>query len=316
MKSRAARVRVRVLPSLATIERDAPLAPASPEVAQAAEPRRMRVCCCCCLGSSSTCDREETIPLTTVITEESTSLGIRKRTSLWERARTRIHRFLVTEEALGFDVHAQSPHDPLPACLLHYEHRIELLPLLPPSLQHKSWKMLFSSQEDGCSLITLYERVHDRGPTLVIVRDQTGNTFGAFAAESWRSEPEVHYHGTGDGFLFTEWPDGFRHWPWTRANRHFQLATHDCLSFGSGAHFGLFLDHYLGTGSSGRSETYGNEPLTEHHIAGGLADSPDADYAAFEVTEVQVWAFVDSKPRNRKLGSSPPTGGWSASHAV
>ena len=273
--------------------------------------------CCWCCSSDRACDAEESIPLTTAttpgrdrkgrsssISEEEPPTPMRRQSSfLWDSARKRLQGLGIggpPDQALASEVQELHPRsDPIPACLLSYDSRLELLPLLPPSLQPQGcshWELLFSSEEHGCSFITFFARTHDRGPTLVLVRDAMGHTFGAFAGESWRREPDSHYHGNGDSFLFSTWPDGFRHWPWTGANRHFQLATHDCLAFGGGGHFGLWLGNALGTGSTGRCETYANDPLTEQHrVRGGLPEPQAADASAFEVREVQVWGFAGSQ---------------------
>jgi len=249
------------------------------------------LCCHCCVWSRwQRCNgEEESVPLTNADgTDMSSAVPLlqRRPSSLWESARSRLLAILAAEHAMGLaNVHT----DTIPNCLLHYEVRIELLPLLPRTLQNQSWRLLFSSQVHGCSLITLFERSHDRGPTLVVVCDKAGHTFGAFASESWRADPDSHYHGDGDSFLFTTW-NGFRMWRWSGGNRYFQLATHDCLAFGGGGHFGLWLGKALGTGSTGACDTYGNEPLTEHRVRGGL-DRPHAADSAFEVKEVQIWGF-------------------------
>ena len=220
-----------------------------------------------------------------------------KQSSLWDHARNRVHRLFAAENALGFGRSVRSLHavDALPECVMRYEHRIELLPLLPHALQFggcNHWQLLFSSQVHGCSLTTLYERSHSRGPTLVLVRDKQHHVFGAFASVSWAREPDAHYHGSGESFLFSTWPaeSGLRSWAWTGVNRHCQLAAHDCLAFGGGGHFGLWLGRSLATGSTARCDTYGNGPLTEHHVEGGLTEAEEGQ-AAFEVHEVQVWAL-------------------------
>lgn len=214
--------------------------------------------------------------------------------SLWADVHSRLHHIYALEEALGFRAHDHHEgNDSLPEFALPYDDRIELLPQLPLRLQQRGWRdwrLVFSSVADGCSLTTLYERCAGQGATLLLVRDARGHVFGAFAAHPWARQPDGHFHGTGESFLFSTWPHGLRAWRWAGANGHFQLAAHDCLAFGGGGHFGLYLDAELRTGSTGRCETYDNEPLTEHHVAGGL-DAPHAGDSAFEVHEVQVWAI-------------------------
>ena len=97
-----------------------------------------------------------------------------------------------------------------------------------------------------------------------------------------------------EAFLFSTWrkeADGLHVYGWSGANRYCQLASIDFVAFGSGGHFGLWLGKELRTGSTGRCATFDNEPLTEHHVEGGL-DEPHRGDSAFDVQEVQLWGFV------------------------
>lgn len=48
------------------------------------------------------------------------------------------------------------------------------------------WRLLYSSDRDGCSLKTLYRRVAHCGPVILVVVDSHGHVFGAFASEEIR----------------------------------------------------------------------------------------------------------------------------------
>ena len=61
------------------------------------------------------------------------------------------------------------------------------------------------------------------------------------------------------------------------ANSHFQLGFADSVAFGGGGQFAIWLDEAFEYGSSGRCETFGNEPL------GASAD--------FKVSRVEMWGF-------------------------
>ena len=65
---------------------------------------------------------------------------------------------------------------------------------------------------------------------MLLVLDGQGSIFGAFSGDAWRVDK--HYYGNGESFLFTVHPQ-FKVYPWTRANDHFVLASHDCIAFGS-----------------------------------------------------------------------------------
>lgn len=260
-----------------------------------------RFCCCCC-GTSSNCSRDERARLTATQDDELESLEeahegvmpppLSRKTSAWDRAMSRLTTLLHAAEPPILDTAAGN--DPLPQCILSYRDRIQLLPMLPHSLQAQAWHLLYTTSEHGCSIKTLLQRAHGRGPTLVLVKDRQGHVFGAFAAESWRREPSLSFYGTGESLLLSTWPGGrYRAWRWSGANRHFQMAASDCVVFGSGGgHAGLWLGSSLAFGSTARCDTFDNEPLTEHNVAGGL-EEPHRGDSAFEVLELQVWGFSE-----------------------
>ena len=203
---------------------------------------------------------------------------------------------------LGREASDEMQHldDPMPQCLVPYNKRLELLPQLPYGLRQREWRMLYSTAEDGCSLRTAYLRLQDQGPVLLLVKDRNQRVCGAFVSgASWEAH-DNNFQGTGESFLFSWWPDGFRAHHWTRANTHVLLASHECLALGGGAHFGLWLGRSLASGSTGASSTFGNQPLAEHDHRGGLTPESVAAggaAAAFEVLEVQAWGFEGMEGR-------------------
>ena len=234
----------------------------------------------------------------------SPPLPRRRVRSMWERASGKVRRLLRFQGLAGYQ---DKEEDPMPRCLLAYDQRLCILPLLPRAIRQNEWRLLFTTADHGTSLSSFLDRCSGHGPTLVLVRDKNGHVFGAFAGEAWRQKPDPHFHGCGEGFLFSTWvpadvsaSGGFRAWRWSGANRHFQCAAIDFLAFGSGSHFGLWLGKSLTFGSTGRSETFHNEALTEHSVSGGL-ESPHGGASAFEVLELQVWA-VGSRDTRRQFG--------------
>ena len=63
------------------------------------------------------------------------------------------------------------------------------------------WQRLFSLRRHGASLETLLNRAAGRRDTLLVVRDDRGAVFGAFAPEPW--ERVRGYFGSGDAWVFT-----------------------------------------------------------------------------------------------------------------
>ena len=60
---------------------------------------------------------------------------------------------------------------------------------VPPELRGKLYP-LFSSVHHGESFSTFCKQLVDKGPTVVVVRDNSGNVFGGFAAAKWQFNPQ------------------------------------------------------------------------------------------------------------------------------
>jgi hypothetical protein len=166
---------------------------------------------------------------------------------------------------------------------------------LPSRCVGKDWHLAFCSDRDGYSLLTLYNRVKGRGPSIVAVMDDKGHVFCGFASRDFSGSDLVtattlpfgspgsaggrpaSYFGSGESFLARIRPD-FAVYRWTRRNNSFLLARSDGLAFGGGGgKFGLWLDGDLEAGSSGVCDTYGNAPLASSEM--------------FKVVRVEVWCF-------------------------
>ena len=160
-------------------------------------------------------------------------------------------------------------------CIIPRQVRTTLLAHLPPALAIRDWRLIYSTEQHGCSLRTAYHRLARSGPTMLAVLDTRGHCFGCFASEPWA--PAHRYFGTGESFLFKASPT-FEVYPWTGANAHFQLAKHDSLAMGGGGHFGLWLDEAFEYGSTGCSETYANPPLSSEE--------------SFRILRVEFWELV------------------------
>ena len=166
-------------------------------------------------------------------------------------------------------------------------------------LQLYEWVLRYSTEQHGCSLRTAYSRVqHSGGPTLLVVRDQQGATFGGFASEPWHPSPS--YYGNGECFLFrtrAAQPEQLDAYAWTGANSHFQLGFADSIAFGGGGQFGVWLDEAFEYGSSGRCDTFGNDVLSS---------TPD-----FKVRRLEIWGFEYScrSPGCSPLVATSPSGG-------
>lgn len=93
---------------------------------------------------------------------------------------------------------------------------------------------------------------------------------------------------------------------WDGSDRSF-MTSQDGVGLGMGGggnegNFGFFLESDLRRGSTGRCETFGNDPLVSGASGGGEAaregdaDVPAATGEVFDVLSVEVWGFRASKP--------------------
>ncbi|TFY50507.1 hypothetical protein EVG20_g11476, partial [Dentipellis fragilis] len=144
----------------------------------------------------------------------------------------------------------------------------EIWPYLPALARlPKTWNLLYSLDQHGISLQTLYSRCENHlGGALVVIKDSSGAVFGVWMGEGIRMS-RGSYYGSGESvpvlgrFLFT-FSDKLHVYKWTGKNDYVALCEPKYISFGGGdGHYGLYLDDTLLDGSSARCPTFGNEPL-------------------------------------------------------
>ncbi|KAJ3036539.1 oxidation resistance protein 1 [Rhizophlyctis rosea] len=158
---------------------------------------------------------------------------------------------------------------------------------LPPLLRESTvWQLVYSLDQHGISLNTLYKRAaEDHGPQLLVIKDSDENVFGAFGSEHFHVR--TGYYGTGSCFLFKqssspENVDGgsgeVKVFHATGENDYLMLSEPHFIALGGGeGHFGLWISEDLFHGHSGPCLTFGNERL---------GDRPE-----FDVLGVEVWGF-------------------------
>jgi hypothetical protein len=147
---------------------------------------------------------------------------------------------------------------------------------LPGDRQSRRWELRYSLLRDGASLDTLIwacgRRASSAGasPTLgyiLLVEDSRSHRFGAFLNHA--IEPRAGFElGSGESFVFSfdqGGVSGGRVHSWTSKNDCFFLANNQqglCVGGGGGdGQYALQIDEDLDFGSSGRCDTYDNEPL-------------------------------------------------------
>eukprot|EP01026_Neomeris_dumetosa_P031421 TRINITY_DN2491_c0_g1_i8.p2 TRINITY_DN2491_c0_g1~~TRINITY_DN2491_c0_g1_i8.p2 ORF type:complete len:471 (-),score=52.06 TRINITY_DN2491_c0_g1_i8:948-2255(-) len=147
---------------------------------------------------------------------------------------------------------------------------------LPPRYRQGEWNLVYSTQNHGISLHTLYRKVQGLKPLVTVIRDHGGNVFGCFTPETWKVQPR--YYGTGETFVFQLLPHMLAY-QWDRqcsvSNEYFQYGQQDSLGVGGGPHFAMWIDEELMNGNSGTCNTFGSPCL--------------ASAESFTVKTVEVW---------------------------
>jgi len=164
---------------------------------------------------------------------------------------------------------------------------------------YASWELIYSLSDHGSSFITLYDKIVDKGPLIMVIKDTQDQVFGAYIPES--VHVSTRFYGSGECFLWTtkedptlsqspsqsqsqslfqpptqyqntdslssptcRRPNYFKVYEWTGLNELNVLTSRDLIAFGGGkkGHFGLCIDQDINSGTTARCDTFRNEPLT------------------------------------------------------
>ncbi|XP_061479750.1 nuclear receptor coactivator 7 isoform X2 [Rhineura floridana] len=160
--------------------------------------------------------------------------------------------------------------------LLENMHIEQLARYLPARVQGYPWRLVYSTQEHGTSLKTLYRKSASLdSPVLLVIKDMDNQVFGAYATHPFRFSD--HYYGTGETFLYTFDPL-FKVFKWSGENTYFINGDVTSLELGGGdGRFGLWLDADLYHGRSNCCNTFNNDILSKKED--------------FVIQDVEVWTF-------------------------
>ncbi|XP_065575858.1 GTPase-activating protein skywalker-like isoform X2 [Artemia franciscana] len=154
--------------------------------------------------------------------------------------------------------------------------------------------LLFTSEEHGYSLTTLFTKVENHSPTVIIIKTSMGEVFGAYCSSPWRKRNEKAafgskqgYFGTGETFVFTLLPE-MNKYPWvgiegstsndSKGTGLFMAADNYMLVIGGGNGQAIYIDADLRFGNTDTCLTFNNRPLC-----------PTKD---FEIQVIEVIGFV------------------------
>lgn len=111
-------------------------------------------------------------------------------------------------EALGIRLPSRPPLALLPPCqdvpwrelrsILDLPLLLFLAPQLPDT-KGAPWRLLFSSRLHGESFTRLLRGCTCQGPSVLLLRDTDGYTFGGFASQSWDTRPQFQGEGLRPG---------------------------------------------------------------------------------------------------------------------
>ncbi|KAJ3773197.1 TLD-domain-containing protein [Lentinula raphanica] len=159
----------------------------------------------------------------------------------------------------------------------------------------RSWNLLYSLDQHGISLHTLYDKCENQPQlktgsgfttkvgALVVMKDSGDAIFGVYMGDGIRQSKGKGYYGSGESFLWRYVHDNLQVFKWTGKNEYVALCEPEYLSFGGGdGAYGLYLDDSLFDGSSARCPTFDNEPLCSPGDKKGRAVS-------FECVGLEVW---------------------------
>jgi len=166
---------------------------------------------------------------------------------------------------------------------------------LPVELRNE-WRFLFSSRIHGESFSRLLGAIVDKGPSVIVIKDQDGGIFGGFASTSWVVNP--HFTGTDKNFLFSLSPK-MAIYPTTGFNNHYQYLNVQQQTFPNGLgmggqlnYFGFWIDAEYGKGKCSPScTTYTYRQL-----------SAKTD---FLIDSIEVWAVGPEPVKDEEEGGRP-----------
>lgn len=154
----------------------------------------------------------------------------------------------------------------------------ELHSNIPYYQQYKDLKLLYSMSVDGTALKTFFEKSEGIQNSILVVKDDSENIFGAYISDYLQIKYSQFY-GTAETFIFTFFDTERIHcFPATRINDYYIFSDDKRIAFGcSDEAFSLSLDNDFWGGYTAKTKTYNNLPLSKKE--------------KFIVVKVELWTF-------------------------
>ena len=150
-----------------------------------------------------------------------------------------------------------------PSSILSQRQIKELHNHLPYYEQYKNWSLEYVMSKDGTSINTFYSKSQGKGSSLLVVKDDGGNVFGAYANEEFKYTPNKFY-GTGETFLFSFFKSERVYcFLSTGENENYIYSDDERVAFGcSDDSFSLSIGKDFWKGYSTSTKTFKNPSLT------------------------------------------------------
>ena len=143
--------------------------------------------------------------------------------------------------------------------------------------QYPNLEKIFSITEDGCSIKTLYKKCEGIKNTLLLIKDEEKNVFGAYASDV--IAPTSLFYGSSDCFVFTFYKEDKLHiYKSTDLNEKYMFCDYKKICFGNNYDdFSLCLMNDLSEGNSKRTITFNNKVLNGKD--------------KFIIAKLEIWGF-------------------------
>lgn len=287
-----------------------------------------------CTTPPSSIEAEEAARRNIIDDEDSTSESegsniscddhlLRRMSSMYSIASFDMHQIQIIPEEVPSEDSSSKSHSSPPYILNKAQMKKIAYKALPDPIKYANWKRLYSLSRDGDVFETMLRNCSANKRTLLVIKTTIGEILGGFVDQTWKvQKPDFHIHGganseffgSGQAVLFsitrtsseeeddkTVGDGQLQVYKWSGANRYIQLCDSEkqMIAMGGGGktgNFGLCVHDNFSIGSTGRCETFQNEPLIEVRKGSNSHEdenNENDDQTFFDVLDMEVWGFVN-----------------------